>query len=257
VPTSSGFASQWVNAGDLRNHGLEIGMNAIPVSEPNIRWTSTVNFWMNRSKVTRLVIPSVELGSFGTTLGTFKIEEGASATQFVGIDTTKAGAAITTKLGDAEPQFQMAFYNEVTFLKNFTFRFLLHWKYKGDNLNLTELLTDLGGTSHDYDADANNNGVKDALDRINALGVTARPFIQNAGYLRLREIALYYNFSKMPVSFIKGLRIGISANNFWNVTKYKNYDPEVSNFGTGFSTNVDVTPYPSSKRASFHLSIDL
>jgi TonB-dependent starch-binding outer membrane protein SusC len=253
VASSSGFASQWVNAGNLRNRGVELGMNAQPISTKNIRWTSNTSFWMNRSKITKLTIPPVELGAFGTTLGTFRIEEGKSATQIIGID----GANGAVKLGDAEPKFQMSFFNEVTFMKNLSLRFLLHWKKGGDNVNLSELLNDLGATSVDYDSDKDKNGVKDAMDRINSLGVTARPFIQEAGYLRLREIGLYYSFTKLPVSFIKGIRVGVSANNYWTKTKYKGYDPEVSNFGTGFSTNVEVMPYPASKRAAFHLSIDL
>ena len=252
VPFSSGFSQQWVNAGDLRNRGVEISLNAQPVSEKNIKWTSTTNFWMNRSKITRLTIPPVVLGAFGNTLGTFKIEEGKSATQIVGID----GANGVVKLGDAEPKFQMNFFNELTFMKNFSLRFLLHWKYKGDNINLSELLTDLGGTSPDFDADKNGNNIADGQDRINSLGTTARIFVQDAGYFRLREIGLYYTVPKIPVSFVKGLRVGVSANNYWTRTNYKNYDPEVSNFGTGFSTNVDVMPFPSSKRATFHLTVD-
>ncbi len=252
VPFSSGFSTQWVNAGDLRNRGVEISLNAQPVSEKNIKWTSTTNFWMNRSKITRLTIPPVVLGAFGNTLGTFKIEEGKSATQIVGID----GANGVVKLGDAEPKFQMNFFNELTFLKDFSLRFLLHWKNKGDNINLSELLTDLGGTSPDFDADKNGNNIADGQDRINSLGTSARIFVQDAGYFRLREIGLYYTVPKIPVSFIKGLRVGVSANNYWTSTNYKNYDPEVSNFGTGFSTNVDVMPFPASKRATFHLTVD-
>ena len=44
--------------------------------------------------------------------------------------------------------------------------------------------------------------------------------------------------------------------NFFVWTKYISYDPEVSNFGTGFSSNVDVDPYPATKRADFHISLD-
>jgi TonB-linked SusC/RagA family outer membrane protein len=253
VPASSGFTTQWVNAGDLRNRGVEISLNAQPVSTRNIRWTSTANFWLNRSKVTRLSIDPVELGAFGTTLGTFKIEEGKTATQMIGID----GANGVVKLGDAEPTFQMNFSNEITFWKNLSLRFLLHWKQGGQNINLSQLLTDLGGTSPDYDDDADKNGKTNAQERIDQVGVSARPFIQDAGFLRLREVALYYTFSNMPTKVIKGLRIGVSANNYFTKTKYKNYDPEVSNFGTGFSTNVDVMPFPSSKRATFHVLVDL
>jgi hypothetical protein len=208
---------------------------------------------MNRSKVTRLTIPPVELGAFGTTLGTFRIEEGKTATQMIGID----GANGAVKLGDAEQKFQMNFFNELTLWKNLSFRFLLHWKQGGNNINLSELLTDLGGTSPDYDSDDDKNGKTNSEERINDLGVTARPFIQDAGFLRLREVALYYTFSNLPTKVIKGLRVGVSANNYFTKTNYKNYDPEVSNFGTGFSTNVDVMPFPASKRATFHVLVDL
>ena len=255
VPTSSGFSNKWVNAGDLRNQGIEIGMNAVPVSTTNFRWNSSVNFWTNRSKVTKLVIPPVVLGSFGTTLGTFQIEEGKSATQIVGTDAPdKEGLVV---LGDAEPKFQMNTFNEITFKKKLSLRFLIHWKYKGDNINLTNLLNDFGSTSADYDADADGNGVPDGPQRIGQfIGGSARGFVQDAGYLRFREIGLYYTFNKIPGSAIRDIRVGVALNNYITITNYAGYDPEVSNFGTGFSTGVDVDPFPASKRASFNVTID-
>lgn len=250
---SSGFSQEFVNAGDLRNRGMEISLNTVPVSNKNFRWNSTLNFWMNRSKVTRLNIDPVILGAFGTSLGTFKIEEGKPATQIVGA----AGSPDNViPIGDAEPKFQMNFLNEIIFLKNFTFRFLLHWKNGGDNINLSELLTDLNGTSVDYD-DLDAGGVGKGASRAARFSDGfADPFTQEASYLRLREVGLFYNFTKTPISAIKGLRIGVSANNFLTITNYRGYDPEVSNFGTGFSSNVDVMPFPASKRATFHLTID-
>lgn len=249
---SSGFSNEWVNAGDLRNRGFEVSVNSQPVSNKDIRWNTTLNFWTNRSKVTKLKIPSTDLGVFGPSLGTFRIEEGQSATQIVG----RAGAAGVIKLGDAAPKFQMNFFNDITFLKNFSFRFLLHWKYKGDNVNLSELLNDFGGTSPDYDEPAKDGSTKGAERLARYASGNRQYLIQNASYLRLREVALYYTFGKMPVHFVKNLQIGVSANNYFTSTDYKNYDPEVSNFGTGFSTNVDVMPFPSSKRATFHLLVD-
>jgi TonB-linked SusC/RagA family outer membrane protein len=247
---SSGFSQEFVNAGNLRNRGMEVSLNTTPVSNRSVRWNSIVNFWFNRSKVTRLNVDPVVLGVFGTSLGSFKIEEGRPATQIVGA----AGSPDNViPIGDAEPNFQMNFLNEVTFLKNFAFRFLLHWKNGGDNINLSQLLTDLSLTSPDYDDDGGTKGP----NRVGRFGDTyADVYTQSASYLRLREVGLFYNFSKMPTSVIKGLRIGVSANNFLTITNYDGYDPEVSNFGTGFSTNVDVMPFPASKRATFHLTID-
>ena len=258
VPASSGFSTKFVNAGDLRNQGVEIGLNARPITTKNFKWSSTVNFWLNRSEVTKLTIPPVILGSFGTTLGTFRIEEGKSATQIVGEDAPNVTKGTIVALGNQEPKFQMNTFNEVTFMDKLSLRFLIHWKYKGDNVNLTNLLNDFGSTSADYDADADNNGVPDGPQRIGGfIGGSARGFVQNSGYLRFREIGLYYTFNRVPVSFIRGIRAGVSFNNYITITKYKGYDPEVSNFGTGFSTGVDVDPFPASKRATFSLTIDL
>jgi TonB-dependent starch-binding outer membrane protein SusC len=247
VPPSSGFSTKFINAGDLSNQGIEIGLNARPISSKNIKWTSSVNFWFNRSNVTRLSIPPVILGSFGTSLGTFQIEKGKSATQIIGSDAPSHTGLVV--LGNQEPKFQMNSFNEFTFLNKLTLRFLVHWKYKGDNVNLTNLLNDFGGTSADFDANGNK--------RIGGfLGGSARQFVENAGYLRFREIGLYYTFSKIPGHVIRGVRTGVSLNNYITITKYSGYDPEVSNFGTGFSTGIDVDPFPASKRAMFSITID-
>lgn len=255
VPPSSGFTTKFINAGDLRNQGLEVGVNTVPVSAQNFKWTSSLNFWFNRSKVTRLTIPPVRLGSFGSSLGTFQIEEGKSATQLVGTDApNKTGIVV---LGNQEPKFQMNTFNELTIFNKLSLRFLIHWKYKGDNINLTTLLNDFGSTSSDFDADKDNNGVPDGPQRIGSfIGGSASGFIEDASYIRFREIGLYYTFSKIPGNVVKGIRTGVSLNNFFTITKYTGYDPEVSNFGTGFSTGVDVDPFPASKRATFHVTID-
>ncbi len=154
---------------------------------------------------------------------------------------------IATPIGD---------FNEITLNNRLSFRFLVHWKYKGDNVNLTNLLNDLGGTSVDFDEDNNKNGTPDGLDRIMKIGSTAVEFVQNSGYLRFREIGLYYTFNQLPVKFVKAVRLGVSLNNFITITNYAGYDPEVSNFGTGFSTGIDVDPFPASKRAMFHIAVD-
>ena len=251
LPASSGFSTQWLNAGDLRNRGIEVGMNAKPIVSKTITWTSSVNFWFNRSMVTRYTLPAVPQGSFGYVLGSFQIEEGKPATQIVGLNGAGVGV-----LGDAEPRFQMNTYNEITFRNCLSLRFLMHWKKGGDNINLTSLQNDFGGTSADFDNVTNKAGLPDGIYRITQVGVTAEQFVKDASYLRLREIGLYYSFTTMPVDFVKGLRIGVSLNNYLTFTKYNSYDPEVSNFGTGFSQGVDVDPYPATKRADLHIAVD-
>jgi TonB-linked SusC/RagA family outer membrane protein len=248
-PPSSGFAQQWINAGDLTNHGVELGMNARPVESNNIVWNTSVNFWLNRSKITKLIVPPVQLGSTGgVLLGTYQIEQGKSATQIVGLNGHGVGP-----LGDAEPKFQMSTYNDITLNKRLSLRFLIHWKYGGQNVNVTSLQSVFGGTSANYD-EPTKSGMPYGVTQLMQIGVNAQQTVETSSYLRFREIGLYYDI-KSPVSFIKMINIGASLHNYFTITKYKGYDPEVSNFGTGFSSGVDICPYPSSKQAALHLSL--
>lgn len=251
-PPSSGFAQQWVNAGDLSNHGVELSLNAKPVASKTITWSTSVNFWLNRSKVTKLVVPPVQLGSVGgVLLGTYQIEQGKSATQIIGLNGGGVGV-----LGNAEPTFQMSTYNEITLYNKLSLRFLVHWKQGGQNVDVTQLQNVFGSTSVDYDKPSKIPGVPYGVSQLMLVGSNAHQTVETSTYLRFREIGLYYTFSKLPVSYIKSMSIGASLNNYITITKYKGYDPEASNFGTGFSSGVEIDQYPSSKRAAFHISFN-
>ncbi|HVV53979.1 MAG TPA: SusC/RagA family TonB-linked outer membrane protein [Mucilaginibacter sp.] len=250
-PPSSGFAQQWINAGNLTNHGVELGMNARPIEQKNVVWNTSVNFWLNRSDVTKLIVPPVQLGSLGgVLLGTYQIEQGKSATQIVGLNGRGIGV-----LGNAEPRFQMTTYNEITLFRKWSLRFLVHWKYGGQNVDITYLENVFGGTSADYDK-RTKSGLPLGVTELMQVGSSAQQTVENSSYLRFREIGLYYTINKMPVSFIKSANVGVSLHNYFTITKYKGYDPEVSNFGTGFSSGVDIDPYPSSKQAALHVSLN-
>ncbi|MEP7196970.1 MAG: SusC/RagA family TonB-linked outer membrane protein [Saprospiraceae bacterium] len=254
VSASSGFTTQWINAGDLQNKGSEIGLNAIPVATQNFKWNTSINFWKNRSKVTKLTTGPVQLGSLaGVLLGTFQLEEGKSATQIIGLTDEVVNGPPIKVWGDQEPDFQMSNYNEFVFKNKLSLRVLIHWKKGGENVVFTNLQSDFGGTSPDWDADANGNKIPDGLDRIMLIGRSAVNSVKSSSYLRFREIGMYYTFDKMKVKYLKSIQVGVSLNNYITITKYPSYDPEVSNFGAGFSSGLDVLPYPASKRAAFHL----
>lgn len=260
VPTSSGFSQRWLNVGTIQNKGVEIALNAIPVQNKNLKWTSQINFWRNTAVVTQLDVPAFNTGAFGATLGTYRIEQGKSPTQIVGIAGPGDKVDPVSGLGDfgnAEPDFQMSFTENVKY-KSWEFSVLMHWKKGGKNINLSTLLSDIFGTSPDFDkvsldpTGAMNNG----NFRLAALGTTARPWVEDAGYFRVREIGLSYHLPKAWFKNIADVKVGISGRNLINVFKYSSYDPEVSNFGANaISSNVEVTPFPSAKSYNFVLTV--
>jgi hypothetical protein len=112
-----------------------------------------------------------------------------------------------------------------------------------------------------FDEDDDGDGTSNGVERLNLLGVSARQFVENADYFRLREVGLYYSLPPSLIGnlgFVRQIRIGASANNLFTITPYSSYDPEVNNFGTQpLSTGVEVTPFPSSRTFMFHLNVGL
>ena len=269
APTSSGFTTEVRNAGELENKGIELSLNADVIDTGDFSWGTSLKWWKNKSEITRLDAPSFTEGGFAASLGTFLIQEGKSATQIVGTyDATQYTAAEIAErdpegdgffvYGNAEPDFQMSWQNQLTY-KNFDLTFLWHWKKGGDNINLTTLLYDLAGTTWDYnDSGLDPSGQLSNGDyRVSQAFVNPDPAIEDGGYLRLREIGLYYTLPKGLTRHADMIRVGISGRNLINIFDYNSYDPEVSNFGNNvLANNVEVTPYPTSKFVNLHLNIN-
>jgi len=251
---ASGLSSIKVNAAELVNKGVELSLAGTPVSTPNFTWSSRILFWKNKTELTKLNIPSYLSGSFGTPYGTYLYKEGFSPTTIVGAPEISAG--IYTVWGNSQPDFESSFSNEITFLKNYTLSFLLHWKKGGDNINTTLYNTDNGGTTIDWNDDYNSDGVPNGKDRPGKGG--AGVYVEDASYIRLREASVYYAIPlKKTIKWANSIKVGVSANNLFTITKYRGYDPEVSNFGIqAVNTGTDLFPYPSVKRFSLHFKLD-
>lgn len=261
VPSSSGFAQQVTNAAALQNKGIEIGFNAQIANSDKLLWNSRLGFWKNTAKVTRLDVPAYTTGGFADFLGNFMIKEGFSPTTIIGVGNdptvTLNGTGDPTLqiYGNSEPDFQLSWTNQLAF-GNFNFSMLWHWKKGGSNINLSTLLSDLNSTSPDFDEVTVDpeNSLSNGDYRLSQIGSNTAPFVEDASYLRMREVGLYYDIPSSAIADKVNFTVGVSGNNLINIFDYNSYDPEVSNFGTGgLSTGVEVTPFPSAKRFDVHV----
>ena len=125
----------------LRNRGRRGRAHALPVQSRDVNWLFRTTFSKNKSIITRLSVPTFQTGGFALALGTYQIQQDSSATQIFGSE---------GKVGDATPDFQMSFSNDIDF-KRFTLGMLWDWKQGGDIINLTEFLYDAGQNSVDFD----------------------------------------------------------------------------------------------------------
>mgnify|MGYP003113526136 CR=1 FL=1 len=66
VPTSSGFRSQLVNIGSMKNTGIEVGLNTYNITGKNFTWNSNINVSTLKNTVKDLGgIPEILSGTFG------------------------------------------------------------------------------------------------------------------------------------------------------------------------------------------------
>ncbi|MEO8553750.1 MAG: TonB-dependent receptor, partial [Kofleriaceae bacterium] len=253
LPTSSGFVTQFFNGGSLRNRGVELALQVQPVATKQLTWTSRGTLTLNRSMVTELTVPTFDITTvgFGVGLGAFRIEQGKSATQIVAQIAKDGTVAV---VGNGEPDFRVGWTNTVT-LGDFTFGALIDWQHGSDVVNLTRLLYDGGNISPDKEA---------AAARLQTFGANKdfRPYIEDASFVKVRELSVAYSLPKSIVAQIGGplrtLTLSAAGRNLFTFTGYSGLDPEVSNFGNQpIGRNFDVAPYPPSRSFWFSVTAGL
>jgi hypothetical protein len=162
----------------------------------------------------------------------------------------------------------MGFSNELTF-GQFSLYGLLDWQHGGDLINLTRLLYDAGGVTRDWELPEGVNAPRSipechpncsGLERVLGFGTYTKQYIEDASYVKLREVSLTWRLPSGVLGRVPGrlneASIVLSGRNLVTWTDYTGLDPEVSNFGTQqIARGVDVAPFPPSR--SFWLSFNL
>jgi TonB-linked SusC/RagA family outer membrane protein len=251
---SAGFTNYFTNGASLQNRGLESMLQITPVRFRRGEWNTTVIYQKVKPKITELTVPTFRQGGFALFLGQYQVEEGKSPTQIVGLVPSKDNPAVSVPaiVGDATPDYQMSFNNEVSF-GPFHASALLDWKHGGDVINLTTFLYDAAQNSADWDTKGK--------ERFALQGKDTRPYVEDGSFVKLREVSLSY---RLPESFVQRTfrnqvhtaSLSFAGRNLLMNSAYKGLDPEVSNFGNqALNRNVDVAPFPPSR--SFFLSLDI
>ncbi len=259
---STGWGTHVFNGGEIRNRGIEAALSGFAVRTRDLSWLARVTFTKNVGRVMSLP-PELSAGfrppnNFGFGYGAGFIKVGESPSQLYGFDldtlkypsTTSPG--VLHKLGDLEPSFVMAFSSDVT-IGNFRVYGLLDWRHGSSVVNVTQNGYDFSGTAPDSAA---------SVDRLTLFLKGRSPYIQDASFLKLREVTLSY---QLPASIVRsafggrvtGVRADLSGRNLVTWTPYKGLDPEVSNFGNqNINRGQDLAPYPPSRSYFFTLSVD-
>ena len=303
--TATGFTRRWVNAGEIQNKGMEIGLNLVPIQTDNFTWNFDVNWSKNKNLVVDLYgdTENISLASYqggisinatkgqpyGTIRGTgFKYHDnGQRIVNTSGYYSSEADQV----LGDANPEWNGGFSNTFTY-KNLSLSFLIDVQKGGDVYSLdmhygqgtgvlahTAGLNELGNpirnpvtTGADsggilnpgVQADGTTNTIRARADYYggafywgNSNRNPAALTVYDAGYVKLRELALKFN---MPTKWfnnkISAASLSLVGRNLWIIDKSVPYaDPE-SGLGANNSQGYISGSYPTTRTAGLTLNLE-
>ena len=278
IAGSSGFSSILINSGSMENRGFEIGVNSTVISNKNVTWTLDGNFSRNNSKVLDLAVSSnqffapelpspisspVNIIKEGEVLSSFYgyKEDGLTANGDIKyMDLNKDGRIDgndRTILGSPFPDFIYGLNSNLN-VKNFYLTTFFQGVAGVQVFNSNDFLI---GNSFVRPANqrkevterwtaANPNPNAQFARTSTIQNLVSDRFVQDAGYLRLRNIVLGYNVptSKLRFGWLDAARIYVSAQNLITITDYNGFDPEVaSTASSSLVKGVDRMSYPSAK----------
>jgi TonB-linked SusC/RagA family outer membrane protein len=257
VAPTTGFATQFVNGGGLRNTGSEYSLGLTVLQRLRLQWISRTTLATIRSRVTSLSVPcffiasGLNFVSFGQRFGGPYVCTGHSASTlqaFNGFDTTFVNGQFASRTRhvqnyESAPRYTMGFSNDVEW-KRWRFHSLVDYRKGGYVVDVTAWIFDNYRTLAD-------TSLSDR--RLGDWRKGYASYVQPAGFVKLREVTLSYALPKSLTRLIfagaaSDASLELSGRNLKTWTSYQGYDPEVSNFG---NVNVgrfqDVNPYPPSR----------
>src|SRR5699024_9460173 len=153
-----------------------------------------------------------------------------------------------TIIGNGVPKYMASLSNYFKY-KNFDLRIFFRGKFDYDILNLKQLF--FGNQKW-----LPNNVLKNAITKNDKLDDDPQYsdfYLENGSFLKLDNITLGYNFS-FESSYIRHLRLYVTARHIATFTGYSGIDPELQD--TGFETGIDDRGfYPLTRSYTIGLKI--
>lgn len=277
------------NVGSMENKGFELQLNASIVRTEKFKWDVSGQITFVKTEVTSLA------GSYaGNELKTDHIPGGTAQGRglssnpisylqvgyspytfflphYVGVDADgkqlfadKKGGKVTSadltndmfSYIDPAPKFNYGFNTTFTLKKwslNVFLRGVSGQKIFNNTGMVVSNVTRLPGNN--ILKDGLTNGIKDGA-------IASDLWLQDASYLRLDNATLSYNFEK--VGFMQNLRVYLTGNNLFVITKYKGLDPEIRPGDTNqayidasYGSTVGYYYYPRSRSVTLGVNIAL
>lgn len=176
----------------------------------------------------------------------------------------ESGNPAIVKIGDSYPDFNLKLSTTVGY-KNLQFYMLWDWKQGGNIYNKTnQWLTrdNRSGIMDQYGKADNEKKTVAYYQGFYYINEMNDYWVEDATYLKLREVSLYYNVPSTVLNgvlggLIKGIKIGVIGRNLLTFTNYSGYDPEVqtNTFSGSQNFSYDFMGYPNFRSYSGSLEV--
>ena len=292
ISDASGFLNTRINSGQSRNLGFEVLLNLVPFKSKTFSWDFTANTAYNKTKVLSILTNTPgERITIGTHVfnGEVRHVVGQEMGQIAGfgyrLDATKGNQRIfqadgrplrTTDLvlfGSALPKWTGGFLNAFNF-KGISLSVFIDYKLGGKMLSGTNFnairhglhqMTLEGRVGGVVGKGVNQSGVTNAVatpvqqywEHLRSQAII-ESVVYNAGYWKLRQISLGYDFTKfIPSKWpIKGVKLDFVANNVFIIKKWvDNIDPETFGFGSDNQVGLESPGLPTTRGLGLNLNI--
>lgn len=273
---------RYINAGKIRNYGVELTVGATPVMTEFFRWKTSVNFSTNKNKVVSLGDnPEFDYGTGVSMPYRMRVREGGSLGDIYGNDfarddngkiilTDKGAPKVetgnNTLIGNANPDAMLGWSNTLTY-KGFSLYFLIDAAIGGDVISLTQSALDLRGVSKES-GKARDRGYAEVDGQKFEKVEEFYTAVANRGdgctnyyrydrtNVRLRELSLGYSFPQsilMKTKAIKGIDVSFVARNLFFLYKDAPFDPDAILSVGNANQGVDIFGMPTTRNLGFNI----
>lgn len=289
IPPASGWSSEYVNAGLVRNSGIELTMNGSPIRNDNFRWDIDLNYARNRNKLVELTPDLKVLNLTNDFLNFSRALEGEPLGQVFsrGYQRDAQGSILvdatglplitpgtTVYMGNTRPDWLGGISNSFSY-KKLTLNFLISARVGGVVSSFTNAIIYSDGVVEQTLAGRDSYifpGVT-ASGSKNTVATTSEKYWKKVGgrntpvgevwtydatNVRMRELSLSYalpvnSIRKSP--FQKASISLVGRNLFFLVNKAEGFDPELTAGAQNTTVGLESFSMPSTRQLGLNLNL--
>jgi TonB-linked SusC/RagA family outer membrane protein len=295
IDQSTGYAKAIVNAGEIKNQGVEVVLNGSPVKNKDFQWNTTITWSANRSKVLELaeelggdkqqvigtsgnasIIAEVG-GQMGDIWGFGFVRTPDGQIVYKASDGLPERPATIQKIGNAYADWRGGIFNEFVY-KNFRFNFLIDGQKGGMVYSQThhkmmeqgKLKKSLPGREEGFiigeGVVADGAGFKPNAKKVTVgdyyadyyrrANVESNTF--DASFIKLREVRLEYSIPAKVTGKLKLQQVSVAlyGRDLAMITDFPVFDPETASLnGDTILPGAEIGQLPSTRTIGVNLNI--